>query len=135
MDEKLTEAVESMVVMMARLVTECPWNREQTPESIVAYAPEEAEELVDAVASGIEADIRDELGDLLYQIMFQSELAKKRGANWDFADVINGMVEKMTERHPHVFAGEFAETAEDVVPIWQRVKAEQKKRKLELEGE
>lgn len=135
MDPKLNDAINSMQEMMSRLVTECPWNRVQTPESIAAYAPGEGEELVEAVSSGVEADIRDELGDLLYQVMFQVELAKKRDAGWDLSDVIEDMVAKMTERHPHVFAGEFAATPEDVVPIWQRVKAEQKRRKLDLEGE
>ncbi|MBX3311704.1 MAG: hypothetical protein KF916_02230 [Microbacteriaceae bacterium] len=135
MEQKLEQAIASMQEMMERLVTECPWNREQTAETIAAYAPGEGEELIAAVASGKEADIRDELGDLLYQILFQVELAKKRGAGWGLSEVIEGMVKKMTERHPHVFAGEKAETAADVIPIWQRVKAEQKKRKLELESE
>ena len=83
----------------------CPWDQEQTFESVVPYTIEEAYEVADAIARGDAGDIRDELGDLLFQIVFYAELARERG--WfGFADVASAITDKLVRRHPHVFASD-----------------------------
>ena len=85
--------------------TGCPWDREQTMESIVPYTLEEIYELVDAIERNDVEGIRDELGDLLFHIIFYSQMASEAGS-FDFAGVINAVCEKLERRHPHVFAGQ-----------------------------
>jgi len=111
----------------------CPWDREQTLESLRAYVIEEAHEVVDAIDRGVPADLCDELGDLLLQIVFQAELARARG--WFGPDdVVSAICEKLVRRHPHVFGDETASDAKDVVHRWEQIKAQEKKDRGALEG-
>jgi MazG family protein len=105
---------DDLVEIMARLRRSCPWDREQTHASLVRYLIEEAYEVVDAIEHGSDADVCEELGDLLFQIVFHSQLATERG-KFSVADVIDGLSDKMIRRHPHVF-GDVA--VADVAGVW-----------------
>ncbi|MBA2506110.1 MAG: hypothetical protein H0V29_09215 [Thermoleophilaceae bacterium] len=104
-----------------RLRRECPWDREQDERSIVPHTVEEAGELAEAVESGEDARILDELGDVLFQVVFLSLLLEERGAG-DLDAVAATVTEKLIRRHPHVFGDAVAETPEDVRRIWKEVK-------------
>lgn len=110
-----------LVELVARLRRECPWDREQTPETLRTYLLEECYEVLDAIDSGDPDRLEDELGDLLFQILFLSRIAEQRG--WfDVERVAERIARKMTERHPHVFGGAVAGDAEQVKQTWERRK-------------
>jgi MazG family protein len=113
--------------IMARLRAPdgCPWDREQTHESLRATAIEEAYEVAAAISSGDEANLREELGDLLLQVVFHAQMARERGA-WDFDSVAASIAEKLVRRHPHVFGSEKAATSSDVLKRWEEIKREEK---------
>jgi len=100
----------------------CPWDREQTHESLRPYLLEEAAEAVDALASGDLDAVIEELGDVLLHVGMHAVIAEEDGA-WDFAEVESRLVEKLVRRHPHVFAGEEVADAAAVEETWARVKA------------
>jgi MazG family protein len=106
-----------------RLRVECPWDREQDERSIVPHTIEEAYELADAAHSRDDAKLRDELGDVLFQVFFLSLLLEERGEG-DLAAVADGCREKLIRRHPHVFGEVAAETAGDVLRNWNQIKRE-----------
>ncbi len=108
--------------------TGCPWDREQSMDSIRGYTLEEAYEVVDAIERGSMEDIRDELGDLLFHIIFYSEMANEQGA-FDFRELVDKAGTKLERRHPHVFAGMEVENSEQVKQIWEQNK--QKERQQE----
>ena len=94
----------------------CVWTQEITHEALVPYLIEESHELIDAIESGSRAELREELGDLLWQVLFHAEMASRDPeAPFDIDDVAGEMAEKMVRRHPHVFAGETAATPEEVL--------------------
>jgi tetrapyrrole methylase family protein/MazG family protein len=101
----------------------CPWDREQTHESLRPYVVEEAYELVEAVDGGNVNDIREELGDLLLQIVFHGQIASEEG-RFDFDDIVRGINEKLKRRHPHVFGDAKADGVEEVIQNWERIKVE-----------
>ncbi|MEO0416180.1 MAG: nucleoside triphosphate pyrophosphohydrolase, partial [Verrucomicrobiota bacterium] len=103
----------------------CPWDAEQTHESLVPHLIEEAYEVAEAVKNGDDAALVDELGDLLLQPIFQAEVASSRGA-FDFDDVANAIVEKLIRRHPHVFGDTVAEDSDSVLTQWEQIKAKEK---------
>jgi tetrapyrrole methylase family protein/MazG family protein len=105
---------DDLVEIMARLRRSCPWDREQTHASLVRYLIEETYEVVDAIERGTDVELCEELGDLLFQIVFHSQLATERG-KFSVADVIDGLSDKMIRRHPHVF-GDVA--VADVAGVW-----------------
>lgn len=105
--------------------TGCPWDREQTPESILPYTLEEIYELVDAIEQNNTEEIRDELGDLLFHIIFYSQMASEAGS-FDFAGVVSAVCEKLERRHPHVFAGQQLNSVEDVKSNWRKMKREER---------
>lgn len=107
-----------------RLRRECPWDREQTASSIVPHTIEEAFEVAEAVAAGGEG-LADELGDLLFQSVFLSQLLEEEGAE-DLAAVARGQADKLVSRHPHVYGDVVAETARGVVDVWERRKREER---------
>jgi tetrapyrrole methylase family protein/MazG family protein/ATP diphosphatase len=111
----------------------CPWDREQTFETTRKYVLEEACEVVDAIDGGDRAPLREELGDLVLQVVFLAELARKEGA-FAIDDVIGGIVDKLVSRHPHVFGDMDAETADEVLKNWERIKAREKKDRGLLSG-
>jgi tetrapyrrole methylase family protein/MazG family protein len=112
----------------------CPWDREQTHESIKPYLIEETYELIEAIDNKDDIAIREELGDLLLQVVFHAEIAKERGA-FDIADVVDTVSEKMVSRHPHVFGNAKFDTPEAVLQQWtDRKKEEGKFRESALDG-
>jgi len=119
-----------LVEIMDRLLAPdgCPWDREQTLETLVPYLIEETYEVVDALAAGDVDDHREELGDLLLQIVFQSELRFGEG-KFGIDDVARGIVTKLVRRHPHVFGDAVAKDADAVLANWAKLKAAEKKEK------
>ena len=119
--------IQELVDIMAALrdpETGCPWDRQQTMETIIPYTLEEVYELVDAIERNSMEDTMDELGDLLFHIIFYSRMAAESGA-FHFSDVASGVCEKLTRRHPHVFAGQQVDTVEEVKRNWERMKREE----------
>jgi nucleoside triphosphate diphosphatase len=117
-----------LVAVMRRLLDPggCPWDREQTFESLRRYVLEEACEVIDAIDGGDRKALREELGDLLLQVVFQAELARREGA-FAIDDVVAGIVDKLVTRHPHVFGHLDAKTADEVLRNWEKIKASEKK--------
>ncbi len=112
----------------------CAWDAEQTHASLVRYLIEETYELVDAIESGSDAEMVEELGDVLYQVVFHSSIAFSEG-RFSLEDVAANMTAKMVGRHPHVFGDRVAETADDVVAMWDDLKrAEKPSRTSTLDG-
>ena len=116
----------------------CPWDRKQTHESLMPYIMEECAEFLDAVAEQDDANMREELGDVLMHIVLHSVMAEERGA-FTFTDVVHDIAAKMKHRHPHVFSNEKVTDAEEVGGLWERVKAAEKehapeKRSSALDG-
>ena len=103
----------------------CAWDREQTHASLVRYLVEETHELVDAIEAGDDEELVEELGDVLYQVVFHSDIAAEEG-RFTLEDVARHMREKMVGRHPHVFGDATADTADAVVAKWDEVKAIEK---------
>ncbi len=105
----------------------CPWDADQTHESLVQYLVEESWELIDAIEAGDRAELIEELGDVLYQVLFHADLAAHDPSEgFDIDDVADHMSAKMISRHPHVFGDRQAESADDVVGFWDDLKAEEK---------
>ena len=115
--------MERLLGLMARLRQECPWDRAQTFESIAPYTIEEAYEVADAIAREDFDALRDELGDLLFQVAFHAHLANERGC-FDVDDVVESILDKMIRRHPHVFEPSAAPER----PDWERAKAAERPR-------
>lgn len=124
-----------LVELMQRLLADdgCPWDREQTFATLRKYTIEEAHEVVDAIDSGDRANIREELGDLMLQIVFQAELGRKEGA-FGPDDVVKGIVDKLVFRHPHVFGEGTAKTSDEVLTNWEAIKTKEKKDRGLLDG-
>jgi MazG family protein len=122
--------VGKLVALMQRLLAEdgCPWDREQTLETLIPYLIEETYEVIDALQEGSAEDHREELGDLLLQIVFQAELRHQEG-RFGIDDVALGIVTKLVRRHPHVFGDVKAENSEQALASWARLKAEEKARR------
>lgn len=112
-----------LVATMARLRAPggCPWDRAQTPASLRPYLLEEAYETLEAIDSGAHARLKEELGDLLLQVVFHAEMAAETGA-FTIDDVVAGLVEKLIRRHPHVFGSATAATPDAVVTRWEAIK-------------
>jgi len=120
--------IEALLDIMARLRDPdggCPWDLEQDFASIAPYTIEEAYEVADAIERGNMDDLKDELGDLLLQVVFHAQMAKEEG-RFDFSGVVQAICEKMTRRHPHVFGDEEQRSAGAVKGRWEEIKAEEK---------
>jgi MazG family protein len=114
---------ESLLTIMSRLRSEggCPWDREQTRESLKPYLIEEAYEALEALDSGSRDHVQEELGDLLFQVVFHAQLARESG-EFTMADLLARLNEKMIRRHPHVFAGGQVADAAEALSQWERIK-------------
>lgn len=123
----MSKGVEELLAIMERLRAPdgCPWDREQTFQSIAPYTIEEAYEVADAIEREDLAHLKDELGDLLFQVVFHAQIARERGA-FDFSAVAGAICAKLVRRHPHVFAGRGALTAAEQSVIWENIKAEER---------
>ena len=130
LDQQTGAAFGALVALMRRLLAPdgCPWDREQSIESLRQYVLEEACEVLDAIDSGDRAHLQEELGDLALQIAFISELARHE-ARFGPDDVMRGIVEKLVRRHPHVFGNVEVEGSDAVVRNWEAIKAVEKARR------
>jgi MazG family protein len=129
------EKFERAVSIMARLRGPggCPWDREQTFDSIKPYTLEEAYEVLEAIDNRDWGELRGELGDLLLQVLFYSQMAQEDG-RFSIDDVLDRLSNKLVHRHPHVFGDVTAETSADVLRNWEAIKAEEKRKRLEASG-
>ncbi|MEV5726588.1 nucleoside triphosphate pyrophosphohydrolase [Streptomyces pharetrae] len=124
-----------LVQVMDRLRAECPWTSRKTHEGLAKYAIEEAYELVEAIEDGDRDELREELGDVLLQVVFHARIAEEDPeAPFSVDDVAGGIVAKLIHRHPHVFGDATATTPEEVKEHWMRTKAEEKQRTSVTEG-
>jgi nucleoside triphosphate diphosphatase len=119
----LAAALTRLDEITRRLRRDCPWDREQDERSIVPHTVEEAYELADAAESGDDAKLVDELGDVLFQVYFLALLLEERGQG-SLAEVADHVRAKLIRRHPHVFGDREAETADEVLRSWSRIKRE-----------
>jgi len=110
--------------------TGCPWDLEQTFATIVPSTLEEAYEVADAIERGDAANLREELGDLLLQVVFHARMAEEEG-RFDFGDVVDAITRKLIRRHPHVFGDARDLSSEEVKALWGRIKAEEKRERAE----
>ena len=123
--------MQKLIEIMERLrdpVTGCPWDREQTFATISSYTIEEAYEVADAIQRESMDDLRDELGDLLFQVVFYTQMARDKSL-FDFDDVVHSICTKMLRRHPHVFADETIDSAEEQTRAWEKHKQEERRNK------
>ncbi|MER5416447.1 nucleoside triphosphate pyrophosphohydrolase [Streptomyces virginiae] len=133
-----------LVQVMDRVRRECPWTSRQTHRGLAKYAIEEAYELVEAIEDGDREELREELGDVLLQVVFHARIAEEAGGDgeddegadeaFSIDDVAGALVTKLIHRHPHVFGDAKAETPEDVSAHWQRTKAVEKRRASVTDG-
>ena len=125
--DALSRSLFALIDLLSRLrgPDGCPWDTLQTDSTIRMYVLEEAYEVVDAVERGRSEDVCQELGDLLFQILFLASLGEERG-EFDFVDVIERITEKMKRRHPHVFGTVEVNNAEEVAENWQEIKKREK---------
>ena len=125
MIRRMSDAMDRLVELVARLRRDCPWDREQSLETLRTYLLEETYEVLAAIDEASPEALRDELGDLLFQILFLSRLASERG--WfEIDQVAQRITQKMIERHPHVFeSAPAAQSAEEVKTAWERRKRRQ----------
>jgi len=130
---KPSRDIASLLDIMAALrtpVTGCPWDLEQSFATIAPYTIEEAYEVVDAIERGDIADLRDELGDLLLQVVFHARMAEEAG-HFDFGGVVEAVTAKLIRRHPHVFANARDLSPAEVKALWGQIKAREKHDRLE----
>jgi tetrapyrrole methylase family protein / MazG family protein len=127
---RAAHAIEHLLTIMERLRGPggCPWDREQTLRSLRPYVLEETYEVLEAIDAGDVQDHREELGDLLLQVVFQAQLRREEGA-FDFADVADAISGKLVSRHPHVFGDSEVKDAEGVLKQWAALKREEKRKK------
>lgn len=124
--------LERLVSVMARLRQECPWDAQQTHRSLVQYLIEETAETVEAIEVGEQDHLREELGDLLLQVIFHAEIASEQERGFTVEDVARGVADKLISRHPYVFAT--AEIPIDLHYTWEQRKAAEKGRTSALQG-
>lgn len=132
----IADPMERLLHVMQRLrdpKNGCPWDIEQTFETIAPYTIEEAYEVAEAITLNDMDALKDELGDLLLQVVYHAQMASEEKA-FDFNDVADAISEKMVRRHPHVFAGQSIETAEAQTAAWEAQKAAERAQKAEAEG-
>ncbi len=126
--QPILSALDRLVQVVAQLrhpETGCPWDRQQTPASLIPYLLEEAYEVVDAIRSGDPEAIAEELGDLLLQVVLQAQIASDHQI-FDLATVANGIADKLIRRHPHVFGDVTVVDEDEIHRNWERIKAEEK---------
>ena len=132
----MTDATRRLLAVMARLrdpLHGCPWDREQDWTSIVPHTIEEGYEVAEAVRGGDPGAVRDELGDLLFQVVFQARIAEERGL-FGFDDVANAIADKLERRHPHVFGGETIADSAEQSRAWELHKAAERSARGEGNG-
>jgi XTP/dITP diphosphohydrolase len=132
-DSQLQRLVEVMNTL--RSPGGCPWDAEQTHESLLKYLLEESYEFVDAVQSDSRVDMREELGDVLLQVYFHARMAEEHPTDpFSIEDVAQGIADKLIRRHPHVFAGVEVRDSQEVLENWEEIKKKEKGRTSPLDG-
>jgi ATP diphosphatase len=126
-DDEIARLIEIMAALRSP-GTGCPWDLEQDFSTIAPYTIEEAYEVADAIARGDLGDLREELGDLLLQVVFHARMAQEQGA-FDFSDVVRTLIEKLLRRHPHVFGDRRGLAPEAVAGLWEEIKAQERAQK------
>jgi ATP diphosphatase len=132
----MSAGLERLLAIMSRLRDPsggCPWDRQQTWRSIAPHTLEEAYELADAIGREDPAAVRDELGDLLFQVVFQAQIAREQGL-FDFDDVAAGISDKLERRHPHVFGQQRIASAEEQSRAWEAHKAAERRARGDATG-
>ncbi len=127
-DRKVLEALSKLIEVVAQLRNPnggCPWDLAQTPETLIPYIIEEAYETTTAIRSGNKESIKEELGDLLLQVILQAQIAKEEN-QFNLQDIANGITEKLIRRHPHVFGTTEVEGIDEVRKNWEEIKAQEK---------
>lgn len=130
------DPLRDLVAVMDRLRSPggCPWDAEQTHQSLVQYLVEESYEAIEAIDAGDDVALREELGDLLLQVVFHARIAAESEPGFDIDDVAGDIVDKLVRRHPHVFAGEEADSAAQVEATWFARKLAEKERTSVTDG-
>ena len=126
--ESVLEAVQELIAVVVKLRSPdggCPWDLAQTPQTLIPYVIEEAYEVVDAIRSGKQEAIAEELGDLLLQVVLQAQIAAETG-QFTLKDVAQGITQKLIRRHPHVFGNIEVQNVEEVRQNWDKIKAAEK---------
>jgi tetrapyrrole methylase family protein/MazG family protein len=137
MDEQQKKAVSGSILRLAEHMEKlrapggCPWDREQTHQTLKKYMIEEAHEACEAIDQGDDRKICEELGDVLLQVVFHGQMASERGA-FTLADIADAISEKLVERHPHVFGDMDLSTSEEVLQNWEQMKAEREESRSSL---
>lgn len=132
----MAKKIDELLVIMEQLrdpISGCPWDRAQTAKSIVAHTLEEAYEVADAIERDNVSDLRDELGDLLFQVVFYAQIAKE-AKQFDFDDVADNIAQKLLRRHPHVFAKDQINSIEDQAQAWETHKAHERQAKAQAQN-
>ena len=132
----MTNPVERLVQVMDQLRSPggCPWDAEQTHQSLANYLLEETYEALEAMDSGDLVDLREELGDLLLQIVFHARIAQEQDKNFDLNSIAQGVVDKLIRRHPHVFDGLEINSTEELEANWAIIKSSEKSRESVTDG-
>ena len=135
LQEQATAAFAQLVEIIRKLRSPggCPWDQEQTASTLKPFIIEEAYEVIDAIDSKDDDAISEELGDLLLQVMLQSQIAAEKGA-FDIADVVKGLSKKMIHRHPHVFKSTKVKDSDEVLKNWEQLKKKEKTRRSLFDG-
>lgn len=128
-DKKYTLEDFADIVATLRGENGCPWDKEQTHESLEKCLRDECEEVIEAIENKDDDNLCEELGDVLLQVVMHSQIAKE-GDRFTLEDVIDGVAKKMVRRHPHVFAGVKLETEEDRLAMWNTIKQQEKQEKI-----
>jgi XTP/dITP diphosphohydrolase len=125
-----------LVKVMDTLRLNCPWDARQTHTSLTPYLLEETYEAVDALTAGDQAAVREELGDVLLQVMFHARVAQERtdGTGYDIDDVAEGIISKLTRRHPHVFGDVTVSGADEVTQNWDAIKAAERAARADVQA-
>ena len=127
------EQLDRAASVMREVREKCVWTQQITHEALVPYLIEESHELIDAIETGDRGELREELGDLLWQVLFHAEIASRdAAAPFDIDDVAGDLADKMVRRHPHVFAGETAATPAEVLVHWNAAKAAEKRERTSV---
>lgn len=129
MSQEANQRFDELIEIMAKLRGEggCPWDREQTHQSIKPYFVEETYEVLEAIDEGDPAKLREELGDVLLQVVFHARMAEEAGA-FTIADVLQAITQKLVRRHPHVFGDRQVDTAQEVLFNWEEIKRAERQR-------
>jgi tetrapyrrole methylase family protein/MazG family protein len=119
---------EDLLKIVEKLRKNCPWDNKQTNETILKYLKEETEEFSQAIKNKNYEEIKEELGDILWQVVFHSQILKEKGL-FTIEDIIDNLCRKMIRRHPHVFKNKKINDEKEIIKMWEEIKKEEKKRK------